>query len=122
MKKKLTVMVMCIIMAMALSGCSFIDTIIGEIKGELVGNDYNISQYDNFGNKVLSVSGDKINLSAEVDSDGEPTSYVDITIDGYDWKHVGSTLVFAQNGVDMITDFQIPESIETNGEIGRAHV
>lgn len=118
MKKKLTVMVMCIIMAMVLSGCNIaiIDTIIGEIKGELVGNDYNISQYDNFGNKVLSVSGDKINLSAEVDSDGEPTSYVDITIDGYDWKHVGSTLVFAQNGVDMITDFQIPESIETNGD------
>ena len=73
MKKRFTIMVMCIIMAMVLSGCNIaiIDTIIGEIKGELVGNDYNISQYDNFGNKVLSVSGDKINLSAEVDSDGE---------------------------------------------------
>ena len=66
MKKRFTIMVMCIIMAMVLSGCNIaiIDTIIRAIKGELGGNDYNISQYDNFCNKVMSVSCDKINLSA----------------------------------------------------------
>ena len=36
---------------------------------------------------------------------------VNITIDGHEWSHVGNTLVFAQQGVDMITDFQVPENI-----------
>lgn len=42
---------------------------------------------------------------------------MNITIDGYEWNHVGSTLVFMQNGIDMITDFTIPENIETNNSI-----
>jgi len=117
-KKKFALISVALCMVMALSGCGMavIEMAISELKGELLGNDYIISQYDNFGNQVLQVSGDKIALGAEVDSAGEPTSYIDITIDGYDWKHVGSTLVFAQNGVDMVTDFQIPKSIETDGD------
>ena len=43
------------------------------------------------------------------------SSYIDITIDGKSWMHVGSTLVFAQRGVDMITDFQIPADMENSG-------
>lgn len=118
MKKKFALISVALCMVMALSGCGMavIEMAISELKGELLGNDYIISQYDNFGNQVLQVSGDKIALGAEVDSAGEPTSYIDITIDGYDWKHVGSTLVFAQNGVDMVTDFQMPESIETSSD------
>lgn len=118
MKKKISLVAITLCMAMFLCGCNFatIEMVFSELKGELLGNDYLVSQYDNFGNQVLQVSGDKIALGAEVDFAGDPTSYVDITIDGYDWKHVGGTLVFAQNGVDMVTDFQIPESIETDGD------
>ena len=54
-------------------------------------------------------------MDGAVDSAGEPTSYITITVDGYEWDHVGSTLVFAQNGVDMVTDFDLPEIIETHG-------
>ena len=32
----------------------------------------------------------------------EVTSYIDITIDGDSWKHVGSTLVFAQEKADWL--------------------
>ena len=122
MKKRFTVSAIALCMAISLCGCgaAVMERIIGELKGELVGNDYQVFEYDNFGNQVLQVSGNKIAMSAEVDSAGEPTSYIDITVDGYDWMHVGSTLVFAQNGVDMITDFQIPETIETDrdGSLG----
>ena len=122
MKKRFTVSAIALCMAISLCGCGadVMERIIGELKGELVGNDYQVFEYDNFGNQVLQVSGNKIAMSAEVDSAGEPTSYIDITVDGYDWMHVGSTLVFAQNGVDMITDFQIPETIETyrDGSLG----
>ena len=122
MKKRFTVSAIALCMAISLCGCgaAVMERIIGELKGELVGNDYQVFEYDNFGNQVLQVSGNKIAMSAEVDSAGEPTSYIDITVDGYDWMHVGSTLVFAQNGVAMITDFQIPETIETDrdGSLG----
>lgn len=122
MKKRFAIIAIALCMVISLCGCgaAVMERIIGELKGELVGNDYQVFEYDNFGNQVLQVSGNKIAMSAEVDSAGEPTSYIDITVDGYDWMHVGSTLVFAQNGVDMITDFQIPETIETDrdGSLG----
>jgi hypothetical protein len=54
-------------------------------------------------------------MDCELDENGEVSSYIDITIDGKSWKHVGSTLVFAQRGVDMITDFQIPVDMENSG-------
>lgn len=122
MKKRFAIIAIALCMVISLCGCgaAVMERIIGELNGELVGNDYQVFEYDNFGNQVLQVSGNKIAMSAEVDSAGEPTSYIDITVDGYDWMHVGSTLVFAQNGVDMITDFQMPETIETDrdGSLG----
>lgn len=122
MKKRFAIIAIALCMVISLCGCgaAVMERIIGELKGELVGNDYQVFEYDNSGNQVLQVSGNKIAMSAEVDSAGEPTSYIDITVDGYDWMHVGSTLVFAQNGADMITDFQIPETIETDrdGSLG----
>lgn len=96
------------------SGCAAINDFITSLKGELVGNDYVIYQYDNFGQPVFTVHGDKITMDGELDSAGELTSYIDITIDGYEWQHVGGTLVFAQNGVDIITDFQVPTDITTS--------
>lgn len=104
-----------ITLLLTLSSCGWLNAFIGQLKGELIGNDYIITEYDNFGNPVLQVVGDKITLDGTVDSAGEPTSYITVTVDGYEWEHVGSTLVFAQNGVDMVTDFDLPEIIETHG-------
>lgn len=104
-----------ITLLLTLSSCGWLNAFIGQLKGELIGNDYIITEYDNFGNPVFQVKGDKINMNGTVDSAGEPTSYITITVDGYEWDHVGSTLVFAQNGVDMVTDFDLPEIIETHG-------
>ena len=76
MKKRFTVSAIALCMAISLCGCgaAVMERIIGELKGELVGNDYQVFEYDNFGNQVLQVSGNKIAMSAEVDSAGEPTS------------------------------------------------
>ena len=73
------------------------------------------TQYDDYGNLVFTVHGDKVTMDCQLDEYGEVTSYIDITIDGDSWKHVGSTLVFAQKGVDIITDFQLPEDLESTG-------
>ena len=111
-KRNILITVTAIALCMALTGCAAIGAFFSQLKGELFGNGYNISQYDDFGNLVFTVEGDRVTMDAQLDENGEISSYIDITIDGKSWKHVGSTLVFAQDGVDMITDFQIPETME----------
>ena len=111
-KKKLFTAAVALALVFSLAGCSAIGAYIGKLRGELFGNDYVIRQYDDFGNLVFTVRGDKVTMDCELDEYGEVSSYIDITIDGDSWKHVGSTLVFAQEKADMITDFQIPEEME----------
>ena len=114
-KKKVFISLTALVLVMALAGCSAIGAFVGKLKGELFGNDYIIRQYDDFGNLVFTIRGDKVTMDCELDEYGEISSYIDITIDGESWKHVGSTLVFAQENADMITDFQIPEEMENEG-------
>lgn len=108
------ILIICIVVVMAttLFGCANLKSWFQSIKGELIGNKYTVWEYDNFGNKILTIHGNKIAIEGGTDSLGENSSYIDITIDGYEWEHVGNTLVFAQNDAEMITDFQIPENIE----------
>ena len=112
-RKKILTLVLVLTLCLALTGCAAFGSFLSRLKGELFGNDYTISQYDDFGNLVFTVHGDRVAMDCELDENGEISSYIDITVDGRSWKHVGSTLVFAQNGVDMITDFQVPADMES---------
>ena len=114
-KKKLFISVAALVLAVCLTGCSALGAYISKLKGELFGNDYIIQQYDDFGNLVFTIHGNKVTMDCELDEYGEVSSYIDITIDGDSWKHVGSTLVFYQQGADLITDFQIPEEMGKDG-------
>lgn len=111
--KKIIALILMFTILLSLVGCAYIDTTLSKLTGNLIGNDYVISQYDNFGSKVFTVTGDRIALHSQLDENGNETSYIDITIDGHEWLHVGGTLVFAQEGVDMITDFSVPENMDT---------
>lgn len=116
MKKKLSLLLTIFSLVIICTGCAGFSAFISTTKGELLGNKYTVWEYDNFGNKVMTIEGNKIALSGTTNANGEiNSSYIDITIDGYEWNHVGGTLVFCQSGVDMITDFQVPEDIESNG-------
>ena len=114
-RKRFAFLAVMLVGALLLTGCAAISAYISQLKGELIGNNYEIRQYDDFGNLVFTVYGDKVTMDCELDENGEVSSYIDITIDGDSWKHVGSTLVFAQKGVDMITDFQVPDEMENSG-------
>ena len=111
-KRSIFITAIALVLCLSLTGCAAMDALFSRLKGELFGNDYDISQYDDFGNLVFTVHGNRVTMDCELDDNGEVSSYIDITIDGKSWKHVGSTLVFAQKGVDMITDFQLPENME----------
>ncbi len=115
MKRRIALVLAALMLLSAFTGCAAIGAYFSKLTGELFGNDYTIRQYDDFGNLVFTIYGDRVAMECELDENGEVTSYIDITIDGHSWKHVGSTLVFAQGGVDMITDFQVPEHMQTGG-------
>ena len=111
-----------IVVVSVLNGCTQLDTTLRVLKGELIGNNYVIGQWDDFGNEVFTIVGKRVALSGQNDTVGEETSYLDITIDGNEWQHVGGTLVFAQAGVDVITDFSSDDfeggNNQTSGLIG----
>ena len=118
-KRNIFVLALVVLLVVSMTGCAFVSSFISRLTGELFGSDYDIRQYDDFGNLVFTIHGDRVTMDCETDENGEVSSYIDITIDGKSWLHVGGTLVFAQNGVDMITDFQVPADMEgSNGSTG----
>lgn len=65
MKKKLKIMllaILCLCFAGGAAGCALMDDAVNDIKGDLVGNGYTIRTYDNYGQKVMTTVGDKINV------------------------------------------------------------
>ena len=59
-KKRLFVALLTAILVVALTGCSKLGSIINEIHGSLIGNNYTVYTYDNYGNQTLKTSGKKI--------------------------------------------------------------
>ena len=125
--KKMLCLMLVLLTLFSLSGCSWLDSQIKDLKGELIGNSFDISIYDNFGNNTLNISGDKVQVDANtvkvksVDSEGnwsttyEMSSVTTNTIDGNNMEQVGNTVIYAERGLNKITDFELPTDIETSG-------
>ena len=138
MKKRVISIITIVVMLFSLSGCSMLESKINDLKGNLVGNGYDIYTYDNYGEKVLETSGDKISITGNktettsYDSDGsEITGYdlssvITITIDGAEIQSCGDTCIFVQDGLDAEVDFtqevidsQTDGSLDENTAIAR---
>ena len=117
MKKRIISIFAVVTLLFSLSGCSMLESAVNDIKGNLVGNGYDIYTYDNYGDLVLTTSGDKISISGNktettsYDSNGstitnyEMSSVITITIDGDEIQSCGDTCIFEQNGLDAEVDF-----------------
>lgn len=117
MKKRIISLIAIVVMLFSLSGCSMLESKINDIKGNLVGNGYDIYTYDNFGDKVLETSGDKISITGNktettsYDSDGSKitgydlSSVITITIDGAEIQSCGDTCIFQQDGLNAEVNF-----------------
>lgn len=124
MKKKVILLVMCCFM---LTGCSFLSSKIKDLKGELIGNKFYVSIYDNFGNNVLNIDADKVQVDENivkikvVNKDGtysesyEMSSVVSHTIDGDNMEQVGNSVIYAEAGLKQLVDFKLPTNVTTNG-------
>lgn len=101
-------------------GCAMIRDIVKATKGQLIGQEFEISTYDHYANKTLTVSGSKItvgllensaNFNAE--SSGYKSDVLEITVNGNQMFQVGNTVVFAEKGLDMVENYEMPEEINT---------
>ena len=110
------------------SGCAKLASAINDIKGSLIGNQYTIYTYDNFGNLVLETSGKKIDIAGNpvkttsYDEHGkvitgyELSSVITITIDGNEIESCGDTCIFVQKGLTPDVDFTT-ETIKSSSGI-----
>lgn len=117
MKKKIISMCAIVAILFSLSGCAALESNINNIKGSLVGNGYDIYTYDNYGDLVLTTSGDKISITGNktettsYDSEGSKitgydlSSVITITIDGDEIQSCGDTCIFEEDGLDAEVDF-----------------
>ena len=126
MKKIVSIiMIFCIMFAFA--GCAMFDSKINDLNGSITGNTYECQFYSNDGNKFMTLTGQKIDISSNVvrertyDSDGwgyvnTLSSVITITVDGRQMNNCGSTVLFVEKGLMPDVDFQV-ESInsEANG-------
>lgn len=130
MKKNITrisITFLCLLMVVSVSSCGWLTNQIKNIKGELIGNHFNINFYDHFGNDVLTISGKKVGLQANytenvsLDSEGntitnyEQSSVITLTVDGNQVPFTGNTVVFAEEGLKKLEDFELAENIVTDG-------
>ena len=126
-RKYFMVLLLVVAVAFNMTGCAWLDSEIADMKGELIGNSFDVSIYDNFGTNILNIHGDKVQVNnnvvevKSVDSDGtwsttyEMSSVTTNTIDGSNMEQVGNTVIYAEKGLNKITDFELPTDITTSG-------
>lgn len=103
--------------AVALAGCAELSLRFSSVKGELIGNSFDATVFDNFGGEVAAFHAKKMGVeAASVDEDGNATSSVlKITADGRDIEQVGNTMVFAETGLEEVEGYALPRDIQTTG-------
>lgn len=129
MKKKILITVLTMLFAIiSCTGCALWDNEVNELNGSITGNTYNAGFYTNQGENFMNVSGQKIDLQSNVikektyNSDNgwgynqTLSSVVTVIIDGKTIESCGSTMIFAENGLNPEVDFNSPEVIKSTSD------
>lgn len=103
---------------MSLAGCAAFDSMSGDIKGQLRGQAFTMTVYDNNGNESMTAHGTKVGMEGNVVKDSDvdssdgttSTSYslsaiVTVTMDGREIESAGDTLVFNEDGLEPVKDY-----------------
>lgn len=116
--KRIIVATIILLFPIGLIGCAVIRDKIAVTKGELIGQNFKVSVYDHYANKTLEVNGEKITVgllendaNIDITSTGYPSNVLEITVNGSQMFQVGNTIIFAEDGLDMVEDFQVPTDI-----------
>ena len=126
--KKIVKTILAVFTAAALTGCGSIQQKVNDFNGHIFGNKYTIDTFDNFGTKVLTTHGSKIDISGNVvqeatyDNSQESSGYVNtlssvitLTIDGHEMLSCGDTMIFYEDGLKPVVDFRV-EGIDSESD------
>lgn len=119
-KTKVAVIVMTAVIATALSGCALLRSNLSELKGSITGNTYDVNFYSNDGTKFMEMSGTNIDIENNIVEESVYTdggwgtvetlsSVITITIDGNQMASCGSTIIFAESGLQPDVDYKVEE-------------
>ena len=115
-----------ILACLLITGCSAFQSGVHDLHGSIIGNSYTIDTFDNFGNRVMKVTGKRIDIDPNIvdeyayDSEGgwinEKTlsSVITITVDGKQLISCGDTCIFYENGLTPDYEFYL-DNIESSG-------
>lgn len=90
---------------LTLAGCAMFQSGIHDLRGSIIGNEYIIDTFDNFGHKVMTTHGQKIDIDNNIVKErsyGEGgwsttntlSAVITITIDGHQFISCGDTCIF----------------------------
>lgn len=121
-RKKSLLLLGIMIMVLSLSGCALIRDKIATTRGELIGNHFVIDVYDSYAEKTMELEGSRIGIQTlknkkyKVDEEkaGYPSSVLEITINGSQMLQVGNTMIFREDGLDMVENFEVPDEISSS--------
>ena len=129
MKKKILITVLTMLFAIiSCTGCALWDNEVNELNGSITCNTYNAGFYTNQGENFMNVSGQKIDLQSNVIKEKTYnnengwgynqtlSSVVTVIIDGKTIESCGSTMIFAENGLNPEVDFKSPEVIKSTSD------
>ena len=118
-RKKILTILAAAGLVLGLSACSIagLGSTYNDMNGTITGNTYHCSFYTNTGENFMNVTGQKIDIDSNAvkeltysDSDGwgytkTLSSVLTITVDGKQIESCGSTIVFAEDGLEPDVDF-----------------
>lgn len=98
-----------------------ISELLNTVKGNLVGQEFTITSYDDYGTKTNSIKGTKVSLGLlknsanyEVNTSDFKSEVLEITINGQEMLSIGQTILFEETGVDAIEEFSMEENIDVS--------
>ena len=112
-------LILALLIAVGLSGCAAFQSGIHDLHGSIIGNSYTIDTFDNYGERVMKVTGKRIDIDPNIieeysyNSEGgwskakSLSSVLTITIDGKQLITCGDTCIFYEKGLTPDYEFYL---------------
>lgn len=103
---------MLIALTVIISGCTKFQSSIKDLKAETFGIERTFNVYDDFGNQTMTVTGKSTDIQPS-----EVENVLLITIDGYSWQHVGSSMIAVETGLEnLVETYDVNQTVDTTAE------
>lgn len=117
-RRRMVLALLLILILAASAGCAGLRDAMAKIKGDLIGQRFVISVYDDYANKTLEVTGSKISVGLlensanfNVEDPGFESEVIEITLSGNQMLQVGNTVIFAEQGLELVKDYSVPSEV-----------